>query len=80
MSTGAKLSIISVTRLLIAVTFLKDQAENVGDTNDESGDRAATAVARNCVTSSQVIEFTEALGDTMISRVTSKNSPHTTAG
>jgi hypothetical protein len=50
--------------LVIAVTFLEDHADNVGDNNDQSRDRAATAAARNGVTSSQVLEFTGALGDT----------------
>lgn len=63
--------------MLIAVTFFENHTENVGDINDQSGDRAATAAARNRVTSSQAIEFARALGDTMISRVTSKKSPHT---
>jgi hypothetical protein len=73
---SGKLLVITVTRPLIAVTFLESHAENVGDNNDQSGDRAATTAALNCVTSSQVIEFTRALADTMISRVTSKKSPH----
>ena len=62
--------VITVTRLLIAVTFHEDHAENVGDNNDQSGDRAVTTSARNGVTSSQVIEFKRSPGDTMISRVT----------
>ncbi len=76
---SAELLIITVTRLPIAVTFHEDHArelENVGGNNDQSGDRAVTTSARNCVTSSQVIEFMWDLGDTMISRVTSKKSPH----
>jgi hypothetical protein len=68
--------IITVTRLLIAVTFPEHHAENVGDNNDQPSDRAATTAAQNSVTSSQVIEFARALGDTKISRVTSKKSPH----
>ena len=56
--------------------FPQNAAAWLGDNNDQSGDPGAAAAAWNCVTSSQVIEFTEALGDTMISRVTSKNSPH----
>ena len=65
-----------VRLLVITVTFLKSHAEKVGDINDQSGDRAATGAARNGVTSSQAIEFASALGDTMISRVTPKKSPH----
>lgn len=67
--------VITVTRLLIAVTFLEDHAENVGDNNDQSSDRAAATAAQNGVTSSQVIEPKRHLGDTMIGRVTSKKSP-----
>ena len=66
----------SAKLLVIAVTFLENHAENVGDINDQSGDRAATAAAWSRVTSVQVIEFARDLGDTMISRVTSKKSPH----
>lgn len=56
-------------------TSPENDAENVGDINDQPGDRAATAAARNGVTSSQAIEFARGLGDTMISRVTSKKRP-----
>jgi hypothetical protein len=59
-----ELLVITVTRLLIAVTFPEDHAENVGDINDQSGDRAATTAAQNDVTSSQALEFTRAPGDT----------------
>jgi hypothetical protein len=52
----------------------------LGDNNDQSSDRAAPDTAHNGVTSPQVIEFTRALRDTMISRVTSKKSPHTFGG
>lgn len=59
------------------MTFREHHAENVGDNNDQSGYRADKSSARDCFTSSQVIEFTRSLGDTMIGRVTSKMSPHT---
>ncbi len=62
------------------VTFLKDHAKNVGDSNDQSGDRASTTAARNGVTSSQVIEFTRVLGDTNDeSGDIKEESPHASA-
>ena len=65
----------SAKLLVITVTFLNDHAENVGDNKDQSGDRRVATAARNGVSSSQPIEFTRVLGDTLISRVTSENSP-----
>ena len=66
-----------VTRLTHCCHFPRNARAQMDDTHDQSGDPAAADTARNGVTGSQGIEFTRALGDTMISRVTSKKkSPH----
>jgi hypothetical protein len=54
---AAKLLVITVNGLLIAVTFPGITPDNVGDNNDQSSDRAATTAAWNRVIRSQVIEF-----------------------